>query len=96
MRAKAQADNVNSNYTNTITVNTPFQTVWYKANENSGTTLNDSFISTHNATLAGAYSFTAGISGNALTLSGGNATLPASIVSGLNDFTIGTWVEPPR
>src|SRR5205823_9151759 len=74
-------------------VTTPFQTIWYKANENSGTALNDSFSSAHNGSLSGTTSFAAGESGNALVLGGGYATLPSGIVASVNDFTIATWAK---
>jgi alpha-L-arabinofuranosidase len=67
---------------------------WYRADESSGTTLADSSGNGHDATLTGAAAFAGGVSGNALSLSGGNANLPAGIVSGLNDFTISAWVRP--
>lgn len=94
MRASAQSDNVYSAYTGSVAITTPFQPIWYKANENSGTTLNDSFATSHNAALSGSASFTTGgVSGNALVLSGGYAALPSGIVSGVNDFTIASWVK---
>ncbi len=67
---------------------------WYKANASSGTTLSDSSGNGKDGTLTGTTTFTAGVSGNALSLSGGNATLPAGIVSALTDFTISAWVRP--
>jgi hypothetical protein len=93
LRLSSYADSVFSGYTGNLSVTTPWQTVWYKANESSGTTLRDSFTSAKNGTLSGSYSFGAGVSGNALTLSGGSASLPAGIVSGLNNFTLATWVR---
>jgi rhamnogalacturonan endolyase len=66
----------------------------YQADETGGTTLADSSGGNNNATLTGAYSFTAGKSNNALTLAGGAANLPTGIVAPLNDFTIATWVKP--
>ncbi|HZZ26911.1 MAG TPA: LamG-like jellyroll fold domain-containing protein, partial [Pirellulales bacterium] len=76
----------------TITVVTPV--VWYQANASSGTTLADSSGNGKNGTLSGSAGFAAGVSGNALSLTGGNATLPTGIVSNLNDFTISAWVRP--
>lgn len=93
MRVTAVSDSLNSGYSSSLAVTTPFQTIWYKANESSGTTLNDAFNSARNATLSGTTSFAAGISGNAVTLAGGYATLPSGMVAGLNDFTIATWVK---
>ena len=46
------------------------------------------------ATLSGSYSFASGVGGNAVTLSGGSATLPGSIVSNLTDFSISLWIKP--
>jgi hypothetical protein len=66
---------------------------WYKANESSGAALSDSSGNSQAATLTGAYSFGLGVSGNGLILNGGNATLPAGVVSSFNDFTIATWVK---
>ena len=66
---------------------------FYKADASSGTTLVDSSGNNKTATLTGTTSFTAGVSGNALTLGGGNASLPANIVSSLSDFTIAAWVK---
>ncbi len=64
---------------------------WYKA-DLSGATLIDSSGAGNNGTLTGAYSYVAGKAGNALSLTGGTGNLPAGIVTGLNDFTIGSWV----
>jgi hypothetical protein len=74
-----------------VTVVAPL--VWYKANESSGTMLGDSSGSGKNGTASGSASFAAGVSGNSLHLTGGAATLPNSIVSALNDFTIAAWVK---
>ncbi|WEK53722.1 MAG: DUF5695 domain-containing protein [Candidatus Cohnella colombiensis] len=67
----------------------------YLFNETSGTTASDSSGNGKNATLSGGTSWVAGKSGNALSLNGSNAyaSLPSGIVSGLNDFTIATWVK---
>jgi autotransporter-associated beta strand protein len=46
------------------------------------------------ATLAGSTAFVAGMRGNAVKFSGGYASLPTGIVSGLADFTIAAWVKP--
>ena len=64
----------------------------YKADESSGATLSDS-VGDNDASLTGSYSFVAGRSNNALDLTGGYATLPAGVVSTLNDFTISTWIN---
>ena len=67
--------------------------VWYQADSSGGSTLSDSSGNGKTAALSGSYSFVSGVSGNALSLSGGYAALPAGIVSGLNDFTISDWVK---
>jgi autotransporter-associated beta strand protein len=64
---------------------------WYKADQ-TGTSLIDSSGSNNHGTLSGAYSYVAGRAGNALNLTGGAATLPTGIVSGLTDFTFSAWV----
>jgi len=64
------------------------------ADEASGTTLADALGNGNNASLIGATSFVSGVVGNAVNFSGGNAMLPTGIVSGLNDFTIATWIKP--
>lgn len=67
----------------------------YLLNETSGTTVSDSSGNGKNATLTGGTSWAAGHEDNALSLNGTNAyaSLPAGIVSNLNDFTISTWVK---
>jgi hypothetical protein len=67
--------------------------VWYQANASSGTTLSDSSGNNHTANLTGSFGFGPGVSGNAVNLTGGNATMPNSIVQGINDFTIAAWVK---
>ena len=81
-------------HTGTATVTIASAVALYKADASTGTTLADSSGNNKNGTLTGATSFTAGVSGNALTLTGGNATLPNGIVNGLNDFTIAAWIKP--
>ena len=81
-------------HTGTATVTIASAVALYKADASSGTTLADSSGNNKNGTLTGATSFTPGVSGNALTLTGGNASLPTGIVSGLNDFTIAAWIKP--
>ncbi|HYH04344.1 MAG TPA: LamG-like jellyroll fold domain-containing protein, partial [Bacillota bacterium] len=68
--------------------------VWYSFDQTSGSTATDSSGNAKNATLTGA-TWAAGHSGNAVSLSGSNqyVSLPAGIVSALNDFTIATWVR---
>lgn len=75
---------------------------WYQA-DTAGTTLADSSGHAKTAPMTGTlnsnYNFTSGIEGTALHLvSGGTpaveyASLPSGIVSGLNDFSISTWVN---
>ena len=78
--------------TASVAYSTP-DVAWYQANQSSGSTLADSSGNSKTGTLLGSYSFGAGISGNALQLSGGYASLPTGIVSGLNNFTISAWVK---
>ncbi len=66
---------------------------WYKADESSGTTLADATAGGHTAMLTTTYGFVSGLSGNAVQLTGGYASLPAGIVSGVNNFTIAAWVK---
>ena len=75
----------------TVTIVAPV--AWYQANASSGATLTDSSGNNNPATLTGSYSFAGGVSGNALALTGGYASLPTGIVSGVNDFTISAWVK---
>jgi len=78
----------------TLTISTlSTELLWYQADAASGSTLSDSSGNGKSAALSGSYSFAFGVSGNALSLSGGYASLPAGVVSGLSDFTISTWVE---
>lgn len=67
----------------------------YAFNETSGTNANDASGNGKHAALSGGAAWVAGHAGNALDLNGstGYASLPAGIVSGLNDFTISTWVK---
>jgi rhamnogalacturonan endolyase len=66
---------------------------WYKLNESSGVTLADATSGGHTATLTTTYSFVSGVSGNAVQLTGGYASLPTGIVSGVSNFTIAAWVK---
>ena len=66
---------------------------WYQADASSGTTLADSSGHGNDGALTGAATFAPGVSGNALSLAGGNATLPMGIVSSLTNFTIAAWVN---
>ena len=69
--------------------------VWYKFDETSGTTAADSSGFGKNATLVNGPTWVAGKSGNAVNLDGTNdyVSMPSGIVSGLNDFSIATWVK---
>ena len=64
------------------------------ADEASGTALADATGNGNAATLSGATAFVPGINGNAVRFTGGSASLPVGIVSGLADFTIAAWVKP--
>ena len=77
----------------TATVTIPTAVAWYQANASSGTTLADSSGNSETGTLTGAAAFGPGISGNALSLTGGSATLPTALVSNVNDFTISAWIN---
>jgi fibronectin type 3 domain-containing protein len=68
-----------------------------KFDETSGTTAADSSGNARHATLVNGPAFASGQIGNALGFTASSsqyATLPAGIVSALNDFTISTWVKP--
>ncbi|MGO4548347.1 DUF5695 domain-containing protein [Paenibacillus sp. 2TAB23] len=67
----------------------------YLFNETSGTSASDASGNGKHATLTGGTTWVAGKAGNALNLNGTNAyaSLPTGIVSGVNDFTIATWVK---
>ncbi len=74
---------------------------WYKADSTGGGALADNSGGNNTAKLFGvdgSYSLAAGVGGSALRLAGGSAggyaSLPAGIVSGLNDFTVSAWVKP--
>jgi alpha-N-arabinofuranosidase len=69
------------------------QQAWYKMDSTSGTTVVDSSGRNENGTIMGSTSWTSGVSGNALDFTGGNASLPNNIMSGLTNFTISTWVD---
>jgi len=67
---------------------------WLMADETGGASLADASGNGNAASLSGATSFVAGLRGNAVKFSGGYASLPTGIVSGLTDFTIAAWVKP--
>ena len=64
------------------------------ADETSGSTLADATGNGNTASLTGSTSFVAGMRSNAVKFTGGFASLPTGIVSGLNDFTVAAWVKP--
>jgi fibronectin type 3 domain-containing protein len=68
-----------------------------KFDETSGTTAADSSGNGRNATLVNGPVFAPGKIDNSLVFASASsryATLPAGVVSALNDFTISTWVKP--
>jgi len=68
-----------------------------KFDETNGTTAADSSGNGRHTTLVNGSAFAPGKIDNALAFTGSSsryATLPAGIVSTLNDFTISTWVNP--
>jgi fibronectin type 3 domain-containing protein len=68
-----------------------------KFDESAGTTAADSSGNGRNATLVNGPAFAPGRIGNALGFTASSsqyATLPAGLVSNLNDFTISVWVKP--
>jgi len=90
----ASPDNVASSPQITASPNIG-QVTYLKFDETSGTRAFDSWGATH-ATLAATATRDIGRSGSALKLDGAPnsyASLPAGIVSTLNDFTISTWVK---
>ncbi|HYH04980.1 MAG TPA: LamG domain-containing protein, partial [Bacillota bacterium] len=77
---------------------TPSQTnpmVWYRFDQNSGTTVTDSSGNSNNATLVNGPTWVTGKSGNAVNFDGSNdyLSMPAGIVRSLTDFTISTWLK---
>ncbi|MFT3785478.1 MAG: glycosyl hydrolase [Tepidisphaeraceae bacterium] len=77
--------------TYTTTVSIVSGRAWYKADD-VGASLIDSSGSNNHATLNGSYGYVGGKVGNALALTGGAASMPEGIVSGLSDFTFSAWV----
>jgi fibronectin type 3 domain-containing protein len=67
-----------------------------KFDESSGVTAADSSVNGLDATLVNGPAFMPGRFGNAVAFNGSSqyATLPAGLVSTLNDFTICAWVKP--
>lgn len=71
------------------------QALFYRFDELSGTKIRDFWGANHGSLLS-AVQRSGGRSGNAIKLDGtanSYATLPAGIVSSLNDFTIATWIK---
>ncbi|TWT35405.1 CotH protein [Posidoniimonas corsicana] len=64
----------------------------FAANQSFGSTLVDSTGGAAGS-VTGSFSWAQGVDGNALQLSGGHAELRNGIVSGLDDFTIATWIN---
>jgi hypothetical protein len=69
---------------------------YYKFDESSGTSAADSSGNGNTATLSGGATFSAGVQGNALTLSGTSqyAVLPAAVVGGFTAYSVAAWVNP--
>jgi len=74
----------------------PALQAFLKFDEASGTSAADATGNGWTGTLVNGGTWVAGYSNNAVNLSGSNqyVTLPAGIVSNLNDFTISAWVKP--
>jgi rhamnogalacturonan endolyase len=66
---------------------------WYKADETSGSVLADATAGVHTAMLTSTYNFVSGLSGNAVQLTSGYASLPTGIVSSVSNFTIAAWIK---
>lgn len=96
LRLGAAADSVYSAYA-TLGVSTAAPStapvVWYKADESAGATLGDASDNGISASLVGSYARVAGVTGNAVKLTGGYADLPDGVVAGLGDFTIAAWLN---
>jgi len=77
----------------TITASTVAMS-WLKLDETSGTTAADATGNGNTATLANGAIWVAGQIGNALSLDGTTqyASLPASVVSNMHDFTVAAWI----
>jgi len=74
----------------------PVLQAWLKFDETSGTSAADATGNHWTGTLVNGATWVAGYSNNAVNLSGASQylTLPAGVVSNLNDFTICAWVNP--
>ncbi|MGN6370266.1 MAG: LamG-like jellyroll fold domain-containing protein, partial [Phycisphaerae bacterium] len=78
----------NAGHSATASISIAAATAFYQANASSGSNLADSSGNNNNASLSGSTSFSPGVSGNAISFSGGFAQLPNNITSSLSDFTI--------
>ena len=87
------ADQNGNTRTSSVSVNATQNIAWYQNDVSAGPTLPDSFGNGLDATANGSYGIVPGVSGNAVQLAGGNVTMPAGILSALNNFTIATWVK---
>ncbi len=89
---------LSSSDTVTITVN-PIGTLpllaYYKFDETSGTTVNDSSGLNNNAQLNGGAVWAEGQNGNAVSFDGTSSyvSMPSGILSNVNDVTISAWVK---
>ena len=68
---------------------------YYRFDETSGTTAADSSGNGNTASLSGGPTFSAGIQGNAVTLSGTSqyVSLPSGILSSATSFSVSAWVK---
>ena len=68
---------------------------YYTFSESSGTTTADSSGNGNTANVLGGATFTAGVQGNAITLSGTNqyVAMPSGILNGLSSVSISTWAN---
>jgi hypothetical protein len=69
--------------------------VWYRFDETGGTAAADSSGNGRTAALVNGPGWVAGRIANAVDINGGSqhVSLPAGVLSGLNDFSIATWVK---
>ncbi len=79
----------------TMPVTLPPLLAWYAFNETSGTSAADASGNGRTATLTGGTSWTAGHSGNAVSLNGANGyvALPSGVLSGATACTVAAWVR---
>jgi hypothetical protein len=69
--------------------------VYYRFDETGGTTAADGSGNGHTASLAGGATFSSGVRGNAVTLSGASqyVSLPSGILGGATSFSVAAWVK---